>query len=144
MLPTSKVSGCSILSATQTSLVPFRTLVRAMIRRPGGYKPVGCLCIYVLVCLLVCVFVCVSVCACVSLTSYACLYVSLYVYMCLLVCFNVSVCQCHCGWCIYLCDCVSKNAFVCVCLYPCTVVGTSLRLTLRGRGLPVHVYNPVA
>ena len=71
MLPTSKGSGCSILSAAQTSLVPFRTLVRAMIRRPGGYKSMGCLYISVLVCLFVCVFVCVSVCACVSLTSYA-------------------------------------------------------------------------
>ena len=37
----------------------------------------GCLHVYVLVCLFVNVFVCVSVCATMSLTSYACLYVSL-------------------------------------------------------------------
>ena len=43
-----------------------------------------------------------------------------------------------------MCDCVSENAFVCVYLCPCTVAGASLELTLRGRGLPVHVYNPVA
>jgi len=68
--------------------------------------------------------------------------VSLYVYMCLLVCFDVSVCQCRCGWCICLCDCVSENAFVCAaCVH---VVGASLGLTLRGRGLPLHVYTPVA
>ena len=81
MLPTSKGSGYSPLPGTQTSLVPFRTLVRAMIRRPGGYKSMGCLYISVLVCLFVCVFVCVSVCACVSLTSYACFYVSLCMFM---------------------------------------------------------------
>ena len=97
MLPTSKGSGCSILFAAQTSPVPFRTLVRAMIRRPGGYKSMGCLYISVLVCLFVCVFVCVSVCACVSLTSYACFYVSLCRFIC--VCLYVSKC---------LCDCVSR------------------------------------
>ena len=43
-----------------------------------------------------------------------------------------------------MCDCVSENAFVCVYLCPCTVAGASLELTLRGRGSPVHVYNPVA
>ena len=98
------------------------------------------------VCLFVCVFVCVSVCACVSLTSYACFHMSLCKFIC--VCLYVSkclcVCLCHCGWCIFLCDCVSENAFVCVCLCPRTAVGTSLRLTLRGRGLPVHVYTRVA
>ena len=73
----------------------------------------------------------------------------MHVYMCLCVHLYVSaymfpcVCLCHCGWCICLCDCVSENVFVCVCLCPCTVVGASLGLTLRGRGLPVHVYNPV-
>ena len=104
----------------------------------------GCLCIYVLVCLFVCVFVCVSVCACVSLTSYACLYVSLCRFICVCLCVSICLCVCLCRqrWCICLCDCVSENAFVCVCLCPCTVVGTSLRLTLRERCLPVHVYTP--
>ena len=69
---------------------------------------------------------------------------SVYVYMCLLMCFHVSVYLSESLWVVYsLCDCVSENAFVCVCLCPCTVVGASLGLTLRGRGLPVHVYNPV-
>ena len=64
--------------------------------------------------------------------------ICLYASMCL------CICLCCCGWCICLCDCVSENAFVCVCLCPCTVAGASLGLTLRGRGLPVHVYNPVS
>ena len=145
MLHISKGSGCSPLSAAQTSLDPFRTLVRALLRKPGDYEPMGCLCIYVLVCLSVCVFLCVSVCACVSLTSNACLYVSLYRFICVCSCVSMclSVCLCCCGWCICLCDCVSENALVCVCLCPCTVAGASLGLTLRGRGLPIHVYNPV-
>ena len=138
MLPTSKGSECSPLSVAQTSLDPFRTLARALLRRPGDYEPMDCLCIYVLVCLFVCVFVCVSVCACVSLTSYACFHMSL------LVCFHVSMCLSVPFWlCICLCDCVSENVFVCVCLCPCTVVGASLGLTLRGTGLPVYVYTPV-
>ena len=146
MLPTSKGSGCRPLSSAQTSLVPFRTLARALLRRPGDYEPMDCLCIYVLVCLFVCVFVCVSVCACVSLTSYACLYVSLCMFICVCLCVFICLCVCLCrfGWCICLCDCVPENAFVCVCLCPCTVAGASLGLTLRGRGLPVHVYTPVA
>ena len=112
MLPTSKGSGCSPLPAAQTSLDPFRTLVRALLRRPGDYEPMGCLCIYVLVCL----FVCVSVCACVSLTSYACFYVSLCMFICVCLCVSMClcVCLCHCGWCICLCDCVSENAFECL------------------------------
>ena len=92
----------------------------------------------------VCVFICVSVSACVSLTSYACLYVScvgLYVSGCVFPSVCVSVCVIVGGLC--LCDCVSENALVCVCLCPCTLAGASLGLTLRGRGLPVHVYNPV-
>ena len=55
------------------------------------------------------------------------------------VCLSVSVTE---GG-VCLCDSVSENAFVCVCLCPHTVVGASLRLTLRGRGLPVCAYNPV-
>ena len=102
MLHTSQRSGCSPLPAAQTSLDPFRTLVRALVRRPGDYEPMGCLCIYALVCLFVCVFVCVSVSACVSLTSYACLYVSLCVFVCLLVCFYVSVCLSVLLWVVYM------------------------------------------
>ena len=104
----------------------------------------GCLCIYVLVCLFVCVFLCVSVCAFVSPTNYACLYVSLCRFICVYSCVSMClcVCLCRCGLCICLCDYMSENAFVCVCLCPRTVVETSLGLTLRGRGLPVHVYNP--
>ena len=60
MLPTSKGSGCSPLPAAQTSLDPFRTLVRTFLRRPGDYEPMGCLHIYVFMCLFVYVFVCVS------------------------------------------------------------------------------------
>ena len=81
MLHASQDSGCSPLPAAQTSLDPFRTLVRALLGRPGDYEPIGCLYIYLLGCLFVyvfvCVFICVSVSACVSLTSYACSYVSL-------------------------------------------------------------------
>ena len=71
--------------------------------------------------------------------------VAVYVYVYLLVCFHVSVYLSESLWVVYsLCDCVSENAFVCVCLCPCTIVGASLGLTLRGRGLPVHVYTPAA
>ena len=141
MLPTSKGSGCSSLPAAQTSLDSFRTLVRALLRRPGDYECMGCLCIYVLVCLFVCVFLCVSVCAFVSPTNYACLYVSLCRFICVCSCVSMClcVCLCRCGLCICLCDYMSENAFVCVCLCPCTAVGPLLGLTLRGRGLPVHV-----
>ena len=99
----------------------------------------GCLCICV------CVFVYVSVCACVSLTSYSCFYVSLGMFICVCLCVSIClcVCLCSCVWRICLYDCVSENAFVCVCLGPCTVVGASLWLSLRERGLPVHVYTPV-
>ena len=70
---------------------------------------------------------------------------SVYVYMCLLMCFHVSVYLSESLWVVYsLCYCVSENAFVCVCLCPCTVVGASLGVILRGRGLPVHAYLPVA
>ena len=123
----------------------FKGPGRALVRRPGDYELIGCLHIYLLVCLFVCVFVCVSVSACVSLTSYACLYVScvgLYVSGCVFPSVCVSVCVIVGGLC--LCDCVSENVFVCVCLCPCTVGGASLGLTLRGRGLPVHVHTPVA
>ena len=150
MLHASQGSGFSPLPAAQTSLDPFRTLVRALVRRPVDYEPIGCLYIYLLVCLFVyvfvCVFLCVSVCACVSITSSACFYVSLFMFICVCLCVSMCLCVslCCCGWCICLCDCVSENAFVCVCLCPCTIEGPSLGLTLRGRGLSVHVYTPVA
>ena len=94
VLPASQGSGCSTLPAAQTSLDPVRALLRALVRRPGNYEPMGCLCIYVLMWLCLCVFVCVSVCASVSLTSYSCLYVSLCV--CIYVCLCVSICLCVC------------------------------------------------
>jgi len=138
MLPTSKGSGCSPIPAAQTYLDPFRTLVRALLRRPGIMNPW-------VVCVFMCLCVNLYVCFYVSLTSYACFYVSLCRFIC--VCLYVSkclcVCLCHCGWCICLCDCVSENEFMYVFLCPCTLAGASLGLTLRGRGLPVYVYNPV-
>ena len=144
MLHTSQGSGYSPLPAAQASPDPFRILVRALVRRPGDYEPMGCLCIYVFMCLFVYVFVCVSNCAFVSLTSYACLYVSLFICVCLCVSMCLCVCLCRCGWCICLCHYVSENP-LCVCLpvstYRC---GASLGLTLRGGGLPVHVYRPVS
>ena len=123
MLPNSKHSGCSLLPATQTSLVPFRTLIRAMLRRPGDYEPMGCLCISVLVCLFLSVFACFFVCACASLTSYACFYVLLCMFLCVCLCVSMflCVCLCHCERCICLWDYVSENAFVCVCLCQCRV-----------------------
>ena len=133
-------SGCNPLPATQTSLDHFRTLVRALVRTPRDYEPIGCLYIYLLVCLFVfvsvCVFVCVSVSACVCVTSYACLYVSLCMFICVCLCVSMClcVCLCRCGWFICLCDCVYENGFVCVCLCPRTIVGASLGLTLSGRG----------
>ena len=95
MLPTSQGGGFSALPGAQTSLDPVRTLVRALVRKPGDYEPIGCLCIYVSVCLFVCVLVCVSVCASVSMTSYVCLYVSLCMFICVCLFFPrvcVSVC----------------------------------------------------
>ena len=100
MLPTPKGSGCSPLPAAQTSPDPFRTLVRVLIRRSGDYEPMGCLHIYVFMCLFVYVFVCDSNCAFVSLTSYACLYMSLCMFIC--VCFCVSVCLSVLLWVVYM------------------------------------------
>ena len=102
MLHASQGSGCSPLPAAQTSPDPFRIMVRALVRRPGDYEPTSFLRIYVFMCLFVYVFVCVSVSACVSLTSYACLYVPVYVFVCLLVCFHVSVCLSVSKWVVYM------------------------------------------
>ena len=49
MLQASQCSGCSPLPAAQTSPDPFRTHVRALVRIPGDYEPMGCLYIYLLV-----------------------------------------------------------------------------------------------
>ena len=57
MLPTSEGSWFSPLPATKSSLVPFRILVRALVRMPGDYEALACLCIYVLVSLYVCLYV---------------------------------------------------------------------------------------
>ena len=100
MLHTSQGSGCSPLPAAQTSPDPFRTLVRALVRRLGDYEPMGCLHICMFMRLFVYMFVCVFNCAFVSLTSYACLYVSLF--MCLLVCFHVSVCVSVSLWVLHM------------------------------------------
>ena len=143
MLPTSKGSGCSPLPAAQTSLDPFRTLVRALLRRPGDYEPMGCLCIYVLVCL----SICVSECACVSLTSYACfmcLCVGLYVSACVFPCVCVSVCVIVGG--LYVCVTMCLRMHLCV--YGCVNVqiwsitwADPQRVRLTGRG--VHSSLPL-
>ena len=74
---------------------------------------------------------------------FMCLCVGLYVSAFMFPSVCVSVCVIVGG--VYVCVTVClKSVFVCVCLCPCTVVGASLGLTLRGRGLPVHVYHPVA
>ena len=106
--------------------------------------------VYLFACVFVCTCVCMCLCVCFWVSEELCkfcmfLCVSLYVYMCMLV-FSMClcVCLCHCGWCICLCDCLFENAFVSVCLCPCTVVGASLVLTLRGRRIPVHMYTPGA
>ena len=49
MLHASQGSGYNPLLAAQTSPDPFRTQVRALVRMPGDYEPMGCLHIYLLV-----------------------------------------------------------------------------------------------
>ena len=70
--------------------------------------------------------------------------VPMYVYMCLLVCFHVSVCLSVSLWMVYIFVWLCVWESICECLpvsmYRC---GASLGLTLRGRGLPVHVDTPV-
>ena len=144
MLPTSKGSGCSPLPDAQTSLDPFSTLDRALLRSPGHYEPMGCLCIYVLVCLFVCVFVCVSVSACVSLTSYACLYLSLCMFLCLLMCFHVSVCLSVSLWVVYMSVWLCVWGFIFVCLPVFMYNSRSITWAdPQKERLPVHVYTPV-
>ena len=106
----------------------------------------GCLHIYLFVCLFVyvfvCGFVCVSVSACVSLTSYACLYVSLCVFICVCLCALMCLCVSVVLGGVYVCVTVCLRRHLCVsaCVH---VAGASLWLTLRGRGLPLHLYTPV-
>ena len=106
----------------------------------------GCLHIYLFVCLFVyvfvCGFVCVSVSACVSLTSYACLYVSLCVFICVCLCALMCLCVSVVLGGVYVCVTVCLRMHLCLsaCVH---VAGASLWLTLRGRGLPLHLYTPV-
>ena len=72
---------------------------------------------------------------------FMCLCVGLYVSACVFPCVCVSVSVFVGG--VYVCVTVCLRMHLCVCLCPCTVVGASLGLTLRWRGLPVHVYTPV-
>ena len=101
----------------------------------GDYEPMGGLCIYVFLCLFMCVFVCGSVCVLV------CLWLVMYFSMCHLV--SLHVCLCYCGWCACLLT-VCLGVHLCICLCPCTDVRASLGVTLRGRGLLVHAYLPMA
>ena len=57
MFHASQGSGYSPLPAAQTSPDPFRTLVRALVRRPGDYESMGCLPMCLCVCLYMC-FMC--------------------------------------------------------------------------------------
>ena len=102
MLPTSKGSGCRPLPSAQSSLVSFRTLVRALVRMSGDYEPMACLHIYMLACLFVYVFACVSVCACGSLTSYACFNVLMYMFTCVCLCVSMCLCVCLSLWVVYM------------------------------------------
>ena len=111
MLHTSQGSGCSPLPAAQTSPDPFRTLVRALVRRLGDYEPMGCLHICMFMRLFVYMFVCVFNCAFVSLTSYACLYVS----ACVFPCVCVSVCVIVGG--LYVCVTMCLRIHLCAYAY---------------------------
>ena len=64
MLHASHRAVGAALSQLQTSLDPFKTLVRALVRRPGDYEPMGCLCIYVFMCLYMCLYVTLIVLLC--------------------------------------------------------------------------------
>ena len=70
-----------------------------------------------------------------------CLCEGLYVSACVFPCDSVSVCVVEGGVYVFVTVCLRMH--LCVCLCPCTVVGASLGLTLRWRGLLVHVYTPV-
>ena len=96
---------------------------------------------FVYLCVSVFVYVCVHMwlcaCTCVSLAGYSCLYVPACMFArvpCVCLCHSVGV---------YVC-CLCLGVDLCVCLCLCTAVGASLVVTLRGRGLLVHAYQPVA
>ena len=76
----------------------FRTLVRALVRRPGAIMGGVCICISVSahVHLNVSVFLCV--CIRVPVHVYMC------AYMCVSVCVSVGLYVCLCGWRITVCD----------------------------------------
>ena len=82
-------------------------------------------------------------CFCVS--DYLHMFICVSVYMCLLVCLHVSVCLSVSLWVVYMSMLLYVWESICVSLpvsmYRC---GASVGLTLRGRGLPVHVYRPVS
>ena len=119
MLPTSKGSGCRPLSSAQTSLVPFRTLVRAMLRRPGDYEPMGRLCICVLVYLFVCVFVCVFLCVSERLPVSICVCV----FVCVGICVSVCLCLFTCVLCVeYVSLCVTGCLGMHLCVSACVHV----------------------
>ena len=69
--------------------------------------------------------------------------VCLHVFACVFACVCVSVCVIVGGVCVFVTVCMRMYLCVSACV-PRTVAGASLGLTLRGRGLPVHVYTPVA
>ena len=101
MLHASQSSGCNPLPAAQSSLDPFRILVRALVRRPGDYEHSSCLHIYLLLCLFVYVFVRVFVCVSVSACVFPCVCVSVCVvvgdaYVCVTVCLRVYLCVSAC------------------------------------------------
>ena len=68
-----------------------------------------------------------------------CIYVFLRLFMCVFICGSVRVLVCL--WLVmYVSMCLLVSLHVCL----CTAVGASLVVTLRGRGLLVHAYQPVA
>ena len=44
--------------------------------------------------------------------------------------------------CVFVCDWVSRHAFVCICMCPCVLVRESLGVALRGSGLLAHSNLP--
>ena len=96
------------------------------------------------VCVSIYMYMCLYVSLCVSLTSYAYFYVSLCMFICVCLCASMCLCVSVIVGGVYVCVTVCLRMHLSVCLCPCTVAGASLELTLRGRGLLVHVYTLVA
>ena len=63
--------------------------------------PMGCVCVYVCVCVCMCVRVCACVCVCVRVCACVCMCV----HVCACVCMCVHVCACVC-MCVHVCACV--------------------------------------